>query len=64
MILLLEGNMEEEDYQKINLENENLENGHNNNSSNNVWTLHHSKLHGLKIPHEHEKQHSTEGSFF
>ena len=56
--------MEEEDLQKITLENENLENGHNNNSSNTVWTLHHSKLHGLKIPHEHEKQHSTEGSFF
>ena len=63
MILLLEGNMEEEDYQKINLENEYLENGHDSNSSNNVWTLHHSKLHGLKIPHEHENQH-TEGSFF
>ena len=44
--------MEEEDYHKINLGNENIGNGHN---PNNFMTFDHSKLHGMKIPHEHAK---------
>ena len=46
--------MEDEDFHKINLGNENLGNG---NNANNFWTLDHSKLHSMKIPHEHRHEH-------